>query len=85
MSKQLKSNRIVLASGDFANTHAVVSDKQMPYEHLENSVIKFGVDLKNATVTHEEHDIIMLPPGTYYKFNQVEFNPFTQSVSFVFD
>ena len=85
MSKELKSNRIVLASGDFANTHAVVSDKQMHYKHLENSVIKFKVESKDATVTHEEHDIIKLPPGNYYKFNQVEFNPFNQSVSFVFD
>lgn len=84
MSKELKSNRIVLATGDFANTHAVVSDKQMVYEHLENSVIKFNV-AKDATITHEEHDIIKLPPGNYYKFNQVEFNPFNQTVSFVYD
>jgi hypothetical protein len=84
MSKILKSNRIVLASGDFANTHAVVSTKQMTHEHKENSVIKFNVD-KEATITHEEHDIIKLNSGTFYKFNQVEFNPFNNSVSFVFD
>jgi hypothetical protein len=84
MATQLKSNRIVLASGDFANTHAVVSDKQMQYEHLENSVIKFNV-AKEATITHEEHDIIKLPEDVYYKFNQVEFNPFNNTVSFVFD
>jgi len=84
MSKELKSNRIVLASGDFANTHAVISDKKMNYEHLENSVIKFNVS-KEATITHEEHDIIKLPAGNYYKFNQVEFNPFNQTVSFVYD
>lgn len=84
MSKQLKSNRIVLATGDFANTHAVNSTKQMVYEHKENSVIKFDVD-KEATITHEEHDIIKLGAGTYYKFNQVEFNPFNNSVSFVYD
>ena len=84
MAKELKSNRIVLASGDFANTHAVVSDKQMQYEHLENSVIKFNVT-KDATITHEEHDVIRLTPDVYYKFNQVEFNPFNNTVSFVFD
>lgn len=84
MVKELKSNRIVLASGDFANTHAVVSDKQMQYEHLENSVIKFIVT-KDATITHEEHDIIKLPADVYYKFNQVELNPFNNTVSFVFD
>lgn len=84
MSKELKSNRIILATGDFANTHAVVSDKQMIYEHLENSVIKFNVS-KDAAITHEEHDIIKLPAGNYYKFNQVEFNPFNQTVSFVYD
>jgi hypothetical protein len=84
MAKELKSNRIVLASGDFANTHAVVSDKQLQYEHLENSVIKFNVT-KDATITHEEHDIIKLSPDVYYKFNQVEFNPFNNTVSFVFD
>lgn len=84
MAKELKSNRIVLASGDFANTHAVVSDKQLQYEHLENSVIKFTVT-KEATITHEEHDIIKIPADVYYKFNQVEFNPFNNTVSFVFD
>jgi len=84
MAKELKSNRIVLASGDFANTHAIVSDKQLQYEHLENSVIKFNVT-KDATITHEEHDIIKLSPDVYYKFNQVEFNPFNNTVSFVFD
>lgn len=84
MNKLLKSNRIVLASGDFANTHAVQSTKQMSYEHKEGSVIKFNVD-KEATITHEEHDIIKLGGGTFYKYNQVEFNPFNNTISFVYD
>lgn len=79
-----KANKIVLASGDFANTHAVVSDKTMQYVQLENSVIEFNVN-HEAKVTHEEHDIIMLPKGKFYKFNQVEFNPFNNKISFVFD
>jgi hypothetical protein len=38
-----------------------------------------------AVVTHEEHDKIVLDKGTFYKTNQVEFNPFDNTISRVFD
>lgn len=80
-----KSKRVVLASGEGAHTHAVNSDLPIDYVNLGNETIKFEVKAKPAVVTHEEHDRIVLSQGVYYKTNQVEFNPFTETVSYVFD
>jgi hypothetical protein len=65
-------NRLVLATGEGANTHAV------------NAASKIIKD-EFARVTHEEHGTIHLSTGVYYKTNQVEFNPFDNSVSRIFD
>jgi hypothetical protein len=40
---------------------------------------------KTGVITHEEHDRIVLDPGKYHKTNQVEYDPFNQTVSRVFD
>jgi len=38
-----------------------------------------------GVLTHDEHDRMVLEAGKYRSFNQVEFNPFDQTVSRVFD
>lgn len=80
-----QSKRVVLASGEGAHTHAVNSDIAIDFTHMGNETIKFEVKAKNAVITHDEHDRIVLSQGVYYKTNQVEFNPFTNTVSYVFD
>jgi len=78
------SKRVVLATGEGAHTHAVTSATTINFSHTgERSMM---LDLKSqAVVTHEEHDRIVLEPGIYYKTNQVEFDPFNQRVSWVYD
>ena len=36
-------------------------------------------------ITHTEHDLLALSHGRYSKTNQVEFNPFDNTVAYVFD
>ena len=84
MSNQ-KSKRVILASGEGAHTHAVSAKSSIDYTDMGEQAIKFEVHDDEAVVTHEEHAKIVLEHGVYYKTNQVEFNPFTQTVSFVFD
>ena len=66
--------------------HIMSSDKSFTYENVseDGQAIKFVIKDK-AVITHDEHAKIVLEKGTYYKFNQVEFNPFNNTVSYVFD
>jgi len=36
-------------------------------------------------LTHDEHDKMVFPKGNYKSYNQVEFNPFDNTVQRVFD
>jgi hypothetical protein len=78
------AKRVVLATGEGANTHAINSKMSISYEDMGNQTIKMTLSEKSF-ITHEEHGTIMLVPGVYYKTNQVEFNPFNNTVSYVFD
>jgi hypothetical protein len=78
------AKRVVLATGEGANTHAINSKIPIEYQDMGNQTIKLTVK-EQSVITHEEHATIMLLPGTYYKTNQVEFNPFNNTVSYVFD
>lgn len=79
-----KAKRVVLATGEGAHTHALNSKVAVEYIDMGNQTIKMHVK-EQALITHEEHSTIELKPGTYYKTNQVEFNPFNNTVSYVFD
>jgi hypothetical protein len=82
--KTKSAKRVVLATGEGANTHAISSNERIIYEDLGNQTLKL-ILAEKALITHEEHGPIMLNPGFYYKTNQVEFNPFNNTVSYVFD
>jgi hypothetical protein len=79
-----QSKKIILATGEGANTHAINSKTLISYEDMGNETIKMTLS-DVSTITHEEHGTIVLGPGVYYKTNQVEFNPFNNTVSYVFD
>lgn len=50
----------------------------------DKQTIKFEI-LNDAIVFHDEHGPIKLEQGVYEKTNQVEFNPFNNTVAYVFD
>lgn len=79
-----KTKRLVLGEGEVAgHKHVLQSTSDIRYDISED-----GIDfvLKSVGVlTHDEHDRMVLEAGKYRSFNQVEFNPFDQTVSRVFD
>ena len=78
-------NRLVLATGEGANTHAVNAASKINFSDMPEETIKFEIKNEFARVTHEEHGTIHLSTGVYYKTNQVEYNPFDNTISNVFD
>jgi hypothetical protein len=76
--------KLNLSNGSsFGLKHMLESNKPFQYERLENST---AITLQDkATLTHDEHGPMVLPKGDYHVYNQVEWNPFDQSLSYIFD
>lgn len=79
-----KAKRIVLGEGEIVgHKHILESDENITYEeHVES--ITFMLN-SMGILTHDEHDRMVFEPGVYRSYNQVEFNPFDQTVQRVFD
>ncbi len=79
-----KAKRIVLGEGEIAgHKHILESSKEMEFQ-LNSQSIDFV--LKSLGVlTHDEHAKMILEAGQYRSYNQVEFNPFDNTVNRVFD
>ena len=81
---QKKAKRIVLGEGEIVgHKHILESDENITYEEGTESITFMLNSL--GVLTHDEHDRIVFEPGTYRSYNQVEFNPFDQSIQRVFD
>jgi len=79
-----KAKRIVLGEGEIVgHKHILESSRDISYEQ-ENDSISFMLN-SMGILTHDEHGRMVLEPGSYRSYNQVEFNPFDQTVSRVFD
>ena len=82
--EKLKSKRLVLGEGETVG-HKHVLESKVDIEY-QNSGDAIGFMLGELGIlTHDEHDRIVLTPGSYRSYNQVEFNPMSQEVSRVFD
>jgi hypothetical protein len=55
----------------------------MEYNETPNSITFMLADM--GILTHDEHDKMVFPKGKYRSYNQVEFNPFDNTVQRVFD
>ena len=79
-----KAKRIVLGEGEIiGHKHILESTSEMEYEELGNAL---AFELKSMGIlTHDEHARMVFPAGQYRSYHQVEFNPFDQTVSRVFD
>ena len=84
MSKQNKTKRLVLGEGEVVgDKHVLESKSDISYERTTDN-IKFMLN-GLGVLTHDEHDRMVFEKGTYYSFNQVEFNPFSKTIERVFD
>lgn len=79
-----KSKRIVLGEGEaIGHKHVLECNSEMDFTKSTDSI---SIMLKEIGVlTHDEHDRMVLPPGRYRSYNQVEFNPMDGTVVRVFD
>lgn len=80
---KLKTKQLKLALGEGSHTHIMESKKEITYEQF-GEVLEF-VLADQGIITHEEHDKIILQPGSYTKYPQTEYDPFSQSMRAVFD
>lgn len=81
---QNKAKRIVLGEGEIVgHKHILESDKDIEFTQTEDS-ITFMLNAMGI-LTHDEHDRMVFEPGEYRSYNQVELNPFDNTVSRVFD
>lgn len=79
-----KAKRIVLGEGEIiGHKHILESSKEMEYETQPESITFMLNSL--GVLTHDEHDRMVFDKGTYRSYNQVEFNPFDNTVQRVFD
>jgi len=80
----MKAKRIVLGEGEIiGHKHILESKKDIEYS-VDNNGITF--ELKELGIlTHDEHAKMVFSKGKYRSYNQVEFNPFDNTVQRVFD
>lgn len=79
-----KAKRIVLGEGEIVgHKHILESDENISFEESTNSITFMLNSL--GVLTHDEHDRMVFEPGIYRSYNQVEFNPFDQTIQRVFD
>ena len=80
----MKAKRIVLGEGEIiGHKHILESKKDIEYSVDDNGIT---FELKELGIlTHDEHAKMIFPKGKYRSYNQVEFNPFDNSVQRVFD
>ena len=89
MKKEMKkAKRIVLGEGEIVgHKHILESNSDISYQE-NNEVGNESIDfmLKGLGVlTHDEHARMVFDKGEYRSYNQVEFNPFDETVNRVFD
>ena len=84
MKTMKKAKRIVLGEGEIiGHKHILESSQDIEYKEDSNGITFM---LKSMGIlTHDEHAKMVFPKGKYRSYNQVEFNPFDNSVSRVFD
>ena len=79
-----KAKRIVLGEGEIIG-HKHILESNVDIEYQENAQ-SIDFMLKGLGVlTHDEHAKMVFNKGSYRSYNQVEFNPFDQTVNRVFD
>lgn len=82
--KMKKAKRIVLGEGEIIGHKHILESKQDIQHAQDNDGITFMLK-SMGILTHDEHARMVFEAGTYRSYNQVEFNPFDQTVSRVFD
>jgi len=84
-----KAKRLILGQGEGRDAtgqikkHVLDSKSNIEYDTTTDSITFMLKDM--GILTHDEHDKMVFPKGKYRSYNQVEFNPFDNTVQRVFD
>ncbi len=79
-----KAKKIVLGEGEIiGHKHILESRTELEYNTADESITFMLHDM--GILTHDEHDKMVFKPGKYRSYNQVEFNPFDNTIQRVFD
>jgi hypothetical protein len=79
--KPLRSSQVTLALGEVTGHHHSIYDNATGYvadateENPQVLAEYVVVESGTADLTHQEHDTISLPPGTYQSIRQSEYAP----------
>jgi hypothetical protein len=88
MTEQMeRTSTLQLTPGGEPQKHIMKSMAIFEFKKLseDGQKIKLEVGAKGAVITHDEHAKVILNEGVYYKTNQMEFDPFNNTVSYIFD
>lgn len=84
-----KSKRLILGEGEGRDAngeikkHVLDSVSEIEYQHDDDGITFMLKGL--GILTHDEHAKMVFQKGTYRSYNQVEFNPFDNTIQRVFD
>jgi hypothetical protein len=84
-----KNKRLILGQGEGRDAtgaikkHVLDSKSNIEYDTTTDSITFMLNDM--GILTHDEHDKMIFPKGKYRSYNQVEFNPFNNTIERVFD
>jgi hypothetical protein len=79
-----KAKRIVLGEGEVVgHKHILESKVNISYSQNSDNISFMLSHL--GVLTHDEHAKMVFTKGNYRSYNQVEFNPFDNTVNRVFD
>ncbi len=75
-ANRVKTNRVTLAFGEVTGHHHTISNGAVGYAANPTDLAEYvEVTADTADLTHQEHDTITLPKGTYRSVRQVEYAP----------
>jgi hypothetical protein len=88
MKNLKKTSRLILGEGEGRDATGQIKKHVLDARSIEYDTDSNGITfmLKSMGIlTHDEHAKMVFHIGTYRSYNQVEFNPFDQTVNRVFD
>ena len=72
----VKTKKVTLALGEVTgHHHSILSENVVGFADVETALAKYIEVKEAATLTHQEHDPITLPKGTYKAIIQKEYEP----------
>jgi hypothetical protein len=73
----VKTNKVTLALGEVTGHHHSITDSGcVGYATAETELAQFiEVTADSCDLTHQEHDTVAIPEGTYQVIKQVEYTP----------